>query len=271
MIRKLKYAIIADIGNFNPIVYGDYKKEELAQMCLDNGINYLPHRSRKSVYKLVRNHFVEAKIEDYLKVNPYDRLFDQETINKFEKVNSNELRFIMENDEIKGVIHIIDYNNDFIDVELFKALLQFETNLRQLLIGKRMTNESFISWVSDNPESSINGSHWNRRLYQLENQKEERDNANPFQTFYLKELLLFADSKNLLKLYNAEIEDINELRNSLAHNKDVISHTEKNGSIIYNFEGLQTFANRMKAFFYAYDVLAQSVENQKESILFGSV
>ena len=266
MIRDLKYAIIADIGIFNPIFYDDDKKQELAQFCKENGITYLPAKSRKSAYKLVNNQFVEAKIENHLKVNPYDQLFAQETINKFEKVNSNEIRFIMEHDQIKGVVHIIDYNNDFIDVELFKALLQFETNLRQLLINNGLNNESFIKWVSDKPDSSIEGHHWNRRLYQLEKFSEERENANPLQTFYLKELLLFADSKNLIELYNREIEDINELRNQLAHSKDVITYSDENGSMIYNFEGLQTFAKRMKSFFYAYEILAESVGDQEGSV-----
>ena len=267
MIRNLKYAIIADIGVFNPIFYDEHRKKELAQMCKKHGITYLPAKSRKAAYKLVNNQFVETKIEEHLKVNPYDRLFAQETIDKFEKVNSNEIRFIMEHDEIRGVVHIIDYNNDFLDVELFKALLQFETNLRQLLIQKGLNNESFINWVSDKPESSNEGSHWNRRLYQIENQNEERENANILQTFYLKELLLFADSKNLLELFNSEIEDINQLRNQLAHNKDVITFSYKNGSIIYDFEGLQTFANQMRALFYAYEILAESVENLKDTAI----
>ena len=261
MIRNLKYAIIADIGIFNPVFYDDDRKSELAQMCKEHGITYLPNKSRKSVYKLVNNLFVEAKIEEHLKINPDDQLFAQETINKFEKVNSNEVRFIMEHNEIKGVVHIIDYNNDFIDVELFKALLQFETNLRQLLINQGLTNESFIQWVSKKPEATNEGSHWNRRLSQLDYLQEERQNANPFQTFYLRELLEYADDIKLIDLYQSEIEEINQLRNQLAHNKDVIYQSTKNGTIIYNFDGLQTFANQMKSFFYAYDKLAESVEN----------
>ena len=263
MIRNLKYAIIADIGMFNPIFYDEHKKEELAQMCKEHGITYLPAKSRKSAYKLVNNQFVEAKIEDHLMVNPYDRLFAQETIDKFEKVNANEVRFIMEHGEIKGVVHIVDYNNNFIDVELFKALLQFETNLRQLLIDKGFTNQSFISWIQQKSESSDVRNHWYRRLNKIEYQKEERENANTFQTFYLRELLEFADSKELLDIYQSEIEDVNKLRNLLAHNKDVISHSSRNGNIIYNSNGLQDFADQMKAFFYAYEILAKSVENQE--------
>lgn len=265
MIRNLKYAIIADIGIFNPVFYDDERKKELAQQCKEHGITYLPAKSRKSVYKLVDNQFVGAEIENHLKVNPYDQLFAQETIDKFKKVNSNEIRFIMERNEIKGVVHIIDYNNDFIDVELFKGLLQFETNLRQLLINEGLTNESFINWISEKPESSIQGHHWNRRLSQIEYHREERDNANLFQTFYLKELLLFADSATLLDLHDSEIVAINQLRNQLAHNKDVISFSEENGSLIYNFDGLQTFANQMKDFFYAYEILAGLIANQEEN------
>ena len=267
MIKNLRYAIIADIGIFNPIFYDEQRKKELAKMCRENGITYLPAKSRKSAYKLVNNEFIETKIEEHLKVNPYDQLFAQETIDKFGKVNPNEIRFIMENDEIKGVVHIIDYNNDFIDVELFKGLLQFETNLRQLLIYKGLKDESFITWVREKPESSNDGHHWNRRLYQLENQKEERENTNTLQTFYLKELMLFATSKKLIDLYDSEIEDINQLRNQLAHNKDVITFSDENGSIIYNFEGLQTFANQMKDFFYAYELLAQSVASQNMTVI----
>ncbi|MGV8964057.1 MAG: hypothetical protein ACOH2V_11850 [Candidatus Saccharimonadaceae bacterium] len=268
MIKNLKYAIIADIGIFNPIFYDEHKKEDLVRMCIDNGITYLPNRSRKSAYKLVNNQFVETKIEEHLKVNPYDRLFDQETINKFVKVNPNELRFIMERDEIIGVVHIVDYNNDFIDVELFKALLEFETNLRKLFIYKGLTNNSFITWVRERPESNMEGHHWHKRLYQIQNQREEQENANPFQTFYLRELLEFAESEKLIDLYNSEIEEINQLRNLLAHNKDVISHSNKKGSIIYNSERLQDFANQMKVFFYAFDILAQGVDNQKAAVQF---
>ena len=60
MIRNLKYAIIADIGNFNPLFYDEHIKKELAQICREKGITYLPNRSRKSAYKLVNNEFVEA-------------------------------------------------------------------------------------------------------------------------------------------------------------------------------------------------------------------
>ena len=266
MIRRLKYAVIADIGIFNPVFYDEQKKESLAQMCKENGITYLPAKSRETVFKFANNQFVETKIEEDLKVNPYDRLFADETIEKFEKVNPNEIRFIMEHGQIRGVVHIIDYNNNFIDVELFKSLLQFETNLRQLLISKGFTNENFITWVSEKPESSINGHHWNRRLYQIQNQGEEREITNSFQTFYLKELLEFAVSKNLFDIHQSEIEDINQLRNLLAHNKDAISYSDINGSIIYNSEGLRKFANQIKAFFYAYETLEDNLEKQHIAI-----
>ena len=51
----------------------------------------------------------------------------------------------MENDLIKkGGVHIVDYNSDYTGIELFKALLKFAQNLRQLLLNKYQTNDDFI-------------------------------------------------------------------------------------------------------------------------------
>ena len=259
MIKKLKYAIIADIGKFNPVYYEAQKEEELKAYCTKNGFTYLPSKSRKSVYKLVNNHFIETKIEDVLKVNAYDLIFDYDTIRKFEKPNHNEIRFIVENNEIKGVVHIVDYNNVFISVQLFKALLKFESNLRKLLINNDLTNEDFISWVKDKA-SRTNDNYWHRKLNEVEYRREQMKDANLFQTFNFRDLLNFTKDKDLLILSDIEIDNVSDVRNMLAHNKDVTSHTDKNGSIVYNFDGLVIFAEQMNSFFRSYEVLADKVE-----------
>jgi hypothetical protein len=123
MIRKLKYAILSDIGTFDLKYYEQDKEVELIKLCTDNGISYLPDKSREFAYKLDNGKFKKTKISDQLKVNPYDLIFDKETIDKFREVDHNEIRFIMENGLIKGVVHIVDYNSDYIGIELFKALL----------------------------------------------------------------------------------------------------------------------------------------------------
>lgn len=259
MIKKLKYAIIADIGNFNPVYYEADKQAELKAYCNKNGFTYLPSKSKKSVYKLDNNQFVRKGIDEVAKVNAYDLIFDQKTIQKFEEPNHNEIRFIVENNEIKGVVHIVDYNNQYISVELYKALFKFESNLRQLLINNDLSNEDFIDWVRSEASQS-DSDYWHRKLSTLEYRREQMSFANLFQTFNFRDLLNFAKNKNLISLSDKEIDNVSDIRNSVAHNKDVTSHTDENGSIVYDFEGLDIFLEQMNSFFQSYEQLAEKVK-----------
>src|SRR5690606_36438939 len=125
------------------------------------------------------------------------RVFDQDTLNKFKQVNHNEIRFIVENDLIKGVVHIVDYNNEFLQVQLYRALFLFESNLRKLLALNGKTNDDFIDWVRNKVVLDLNKGHWKLRLSSIipkdvnkrEEKKQLRDDLYPFQTFYLWELM----------------------------------------------------------------------------------
>ena len=83
--------------------------------------------------------------------------------------------------------------------------------------------------------------------------------ANLFQTFNFRDLLLFAKEKKLIELSNREIDNISDIRNSVAHNKDVTSHSDENGMIVYDFEGLDIFLEQMNSFFQSYELLADKV------------
>ena len=83
--------------------------------------------------------------------------------------------------------------------------------------------------------------------------------ANLFQTFNFRDLLNFARYKNLISLTEREIDNVSDIRNSVAHNKDITSHTDENGSIVYDFEGLDIFLEQMNSFFQTYELLADKV------------
>ena len=259
MINRLKYAIIANIANFNPVYYDAQNEDELIAYCTKNGFTHLPSKDKKSVYKLENNHFVQKRLEDVYQVNASDFIYDISTINKFEEPNYNEVHFIIEKDEIKGVVHIVDYNSVYISIELFKALLQFESNLRQLLIDNDLDNEDFISWVKDKA-TTTNESFWKNKLSNLEYRRDQMKYANLFQTFNFRDLLNFANDKNILHLSEGDIDDVSDIRNSLAHNRDVTSQMEDNGAIVYDFVGLKIFAEKMRSFFNTYYVLADKVK-----------
>ena len=84
--------------------------------------------------------------------------------------------------------------------------------------------------------------------------------ANLFQTFSFRDLLNFANDKNILHLSEGEIDDVSDIRNSLAHNRDVTSQMEDKGAIVYDFVGLKIFAEKMRSFFNTYEVLADKVK-----------
>ncbi len=84
--------------------------------------------------------------------------------------------------------------------------------------------------------------------------------ANLFQTFNFRDLLNFANDKNILHLSEGDIDDVSDIRNSLAHNRDVTSQMEDNGAIVYDFVGLKIFAEKMRSFFNTYYVLADKVK-----------
>ena len=261
MINRLKYAIIANIANFNPVYYNAQNEDKLIEYCTKNGFTYLPSQDKKSVYKLENNRFVRKRIEDVYQVNASDFIFDLSTIKKFEEPNHNEIRFIVEDGEIKGVVHIVDYNTMYISIELFKALLHFESNLRKLIIDNDLDNEDFILWISEKAKQT-NDYFWERKLNELEYRRNQMKYANLFQTFNFRDLLNFANEKNLLPLSEEEIDDVSDVRNSLAHNRDVTSHIKDNDSIVYDFVGLKIFTEKMRSFFNIYQLLAEKVAKQ---------
>ncbi len=261
MINKLKYAIIANIANFNPLYYDPNQEKQLITYCKKNGFSHLPSKDKKSVYKLIDNHFVEKQLEDVYTVNASDFIFDESTISKFEEPNPNEIHFIVERNHIKGMVHIVDYNNIYINVELFKAILKFESNLRQLLIDNDLENDDFIGWIADKATSE-DSPYWHRKKDALLNKRKYMKFANQFQTFSFRDLLNFAQEKDLLALTDKEIDNVSDVRNSLAHNRDVTSHIENedNGSIVYDFVGLKLFAEKMRSFFNSYEVLKEKLQ-----------
>lgn len=270
MINRLKYATIADIGIYDLVFYNESKVEKNIQFAKDNGITYLPAKNRKEVYKLVGNNFVKTSLEDTLKINPFDLVFDKNTLEKFRQVNHNEIRFIVENDLIKGVVHIVDYNNEFLQVQLYRALFLFESNLRKLLVSNGKTNADFLNWVKFKSETAEDKKHWMRRHKELQpanperncKKDEERDELNPFQTFYLSELLHYATAISLIDNDEGEIAVISKLRNQIAHSGDfTTSDIDGEGNLIFNFNRLIKFVKDIGDFFIAYDDLMEKIVN----------
>lgn len=272
MINKLKYATIADIGVYDLIFYDSNREEELIQFCNLNGISFLPSKDRKSIYKLEDNRFNRQNLSSNLSIRPYELIFSKDTINKFSYHNHNEIHFIVEDDLIKGVVHIIDYNSEYIQVELYRSLYKFEVNLRELLVKEGLTNDDFVDWVknkADTTKDNNSRNHWLKRYDDLHpsdpNKLEKiilkRREFKPFQTFYLLELLRFASDKLIIDKTKIDIDKICSLRNQVAHSNNFTTYTIEDGQLIYNYNNLIKYVEQINAFFKAYEYLTLEKSN----------
>ena len=265
MIEKIKYAIISDIYVKDLKFYNKDKELELAKFCNQNGISFLPCADRKTCYKFINNTFVKQDLTDDLICKPYDRLFDEQTLEKFKMGNHDEVLFVLENDLIKGVVHIVDYNNDFINIEFFKATLSFEKMLRRILELKGETNETLLEWMRIKGHKD---KFWETRYIQYvpidkekcKKEEKKRFETNRFQCFLLTDLLHFAASRKYIsQQFRTRLHAIVNIRNWVAHNKDITHKNYQPIHPLYNIEGLKEFVSNSILFFDCYEELEISM------------
>lgn len=266
MIENIKYATISQIYVKDLKFYSEDDKQDLISLCSELGITFIPDKDRSTIYKLTDNNFVKSQLNEDLKCNPYDRIFDLETLNKFEKGNHDEVLFVIDNNKIRGVVHIVDYNNEFIYFEFYKLIFHFEKNLRDLLKKHNETNDNLIEWMLQKSKSSSSDTSrdfWKKRYEQCfpDNLKKridlmkKRKECSPFQTFYLNDLLHYSCSKGFIsENIKKNIDAINKVRNWVAHNQEIISKNESKIEIpLYNIDGLKKFVTNANIFFEAYE------------------
>lgn len=263
MLEAVKYMMIRDICVRDLYFYEEEKTEDLVQFCKEKSISYIPSKDRKSCWKLKGSKFEHIpKLPKSLVCNPESLIFAESTLQKFEQENHDEVMFVVEKGIIKGIVHIVDYNNTNLFVELYRLLLKFENNVRNLLLQRKLGNQDFLGWIKQKGEKN----YFYRDLYkksQKENEVEKRKNANTFQTFYLKDLLLFARSLELLHFSNSDLDDISEIRNWVAHSKDVTAIKINSEHSVYNIKGLKKFIKITKSFFMIYDDLEITLDQLK--------
>ncbi|MDX1699061.1 MAG: hypothetical protein R3250_00515 [Melioribacteraceae bacterium] len=261
MIDTIKYAIISDIYIKDLICFNPQRSDEVKAFCLENGITYVPGEDRKTCYRLENDGFVRYELTEDLKCSPTDRLFDQKTIDKFESGSHDEVLFVMDNDCITGVVHIIDYNNEFINVNFYHAVYLFEVMLRKLLVNNKESNQSIIEWMKDKGKSE---KYWLGRYNQCVpkdenkriNEEQKRKDFGDFQTFYLNDLIHFVASKGLVSEdFTNNLNAIVQIRNWVAHNKDLTHRSSELSRPLYLIKELKDFVRHTKAFIQFYEEL----------------
>lgn len=264
MIEVLRSAKISQIHIENLISFNSDNEEESIDFCKNLGITFLPSRDKKRCYKLNKNDKFEiVELENVPKCNPNDLLFSKETLKKFGE-DSDNVVFVLENDEIKGVVHIVDYNNEFIYVEFYRLFFRFEKMLRDYLRKQTMpndANDTFLEWAENRAkkykkedQKKVWQDKIDNKFYTIKALK-ERSIFGQLQTFDLTELLIFAGSKKYFSCNSTKIAD---LRNWVAHSKDIVKQ-DKNDLLefqsLYNFSQLEYFNECTEEFFKKYEEL----------------
>ncbi len=266
MLDKIKYMTIRDICMKDLIFYEDMDSQLLEEFCKLNFISYIPSKDRKSCYQYTNTGFLLLQdIPDQIKCYPTDLIFDEATIQKFRQGNHDEVMFVMEDGWIKGVVHIVDYNNDDLYVELYRMLLKYESKLRKLLLLHKYSDDDLVKWFE---EKAIQSKRKKDKMFFIDryniliSEKEciKRMNSNPFQTFYLRDLISFGISKSLLLKNDFPINIISEVRNWVAHSKDITAIHSNSDHQVYNIEGLMEFIAMTKIFFKSNDALDMLLE-----------
>ena len=276
MIETLKYATISSIYVKDIFFYSINDEKKLIDFHNNYGISYFPSKDRKSIFKYDGEKFVNEELTESFKCKPNDLLFDDSTIKKFEENNHDEVLFVTDNDVIIGVVHIVDYNNEFIYFEFYKLIFYFENMLREFLELKGESNKSLLNWMKD--YGSRKGKDYWKNQYnryvpadnpkKLATLEEKRKNLKPFQTFLMSDLLQFGISKKYFSdNFKKYVADIKNIRNRIAHSTDFTgksdTHASKSEETLYKIDELKKFIKEIKSFFNAYNELEELVKSNK--------
>ena len=270
MIEKLKYANISSIYTKELIFYNKAVEGDCISLCERNGISYLPDSNRKSCWKLESGTFRNVELSEVFTIAPTELIFSQSTLQKFSDAGIDEVLFVVEDERVVAVVHVVDYNNPFIQFECFKAISQFERSIRNLLKVEGESNQSFLEWCRIQVEE-----HWLRIFSQFVPDKEkdrrriEKNMADlsEFQMFNLSDILSFGIAKGILpKHWGSVLNDgdklhsISQLRNFIAHNKDFTNVEIREGSSpLFSIRGLQKFAKHFGDFVQCFEYVEDHV------------
>lgn len=270
MIETLKYATISQISTKDLRFYDPDDIAGSMDFCTNLGITYLPDRTREHCYELVGSSFVLRQLNEIEQCNPWDRIFSEDTLAKFQKNNSDNVLFVTEANHIKGVVHIVDYNRAFVFTEFYRLIFGFETMLRKFLLLKGVNNESIRKFYKFKAGEEGAKNFWKKRYKEFANNEarlhEKQNILGPLQIFYLSDLLNYYVFLDMIA--DGEKKSILNVRNRIAHSVDIISNRmNEQAEKLYNFKGLQSFVRDSVVFFNHFEKLSENLKDLEYQVV----
>lgn len=229
----------AKIMTSKVIFYDESFKEECVRYCKERNITYVPFLDDFDIcYKLIGDKFEKERIAESQKVNVDEDVFDKSVFEKFE---AHHVLFVFNKNQLAGVVHFSDYNRRPIFIYIYSLLLEFEKGLRELLTYSGVSNKDMIEFFKKHSKDSYFMEQF--KHYSNPEIKNEMKELEPFQMFFLKDLIGLANSKKILKIS----ESVNDIRNIVMHAKNPVKHKDYEiAGLIYNFESFEKFFQSIK-------------------------
>lgn len=257
------------------ILYYDKEVESACfDICATLKIDTMPDYNSKSYYELVDMTFVEKHIEDNLKLNVTDRIFESQHIEKFRN-NKHNVLYVFAGNVLKGIVHFADYNANTVLKRIQDDVLSFEMNLREFLVLNGKTNEviqEFYKYKNENEQRENKKEHFKRRLNFFKSKENEIKCLGQFQMCDLSDLMDYCNSSYSNKLFKFENssksdkrsdnEIIRSFRNMVMHGKNPI---EKNTeSSIFSIASLLHFQESLKILEHYNSKLEELIHNNAD-------
>jgi hypothetical protein len=245
------------------VLYFDESYEEILKKIADTlKITYFPGIGGENRYKYNGDKFIKDIIDPSIRLDTLEPIFDVCLVSKFQ--SHEDVLFVYSGNEsnfriLEGVVHVSDYNRNIIIDAIQSDVLDFERDVRRLLILEDKKNENL--W--DKLPHSLRKTRPN--FYE-----DNKDKYHEFQIFFIEEILHYLKQINLgVNISEEDINTVNKLRNTAMHGKNTIKYDNPNEKspvasqepfILFNAEDLKVLFSDIKTLYSLHLGVLQTIE-----------
>lgn len=249
---------ISDIETKDLLFFDSEFKEKCFKFCAQRDIEFLPSLDDATKIYVRDDTIQDFKIEsinEQRKMDGFQIAFDLQVLNAFRQ---NHLLFVFTSGEFSGVVHFSDFNKSIVSAYLFEVFFQYEKTLRIFLQECGLSNSDILKFFEikvSQAKKDSSRDFYQRKIEGYLKKKIEIDKLPPFQSFYLDDLISFANVHG----NNLNI-DIIELRNMIMHAHELVNMENWSAdNFIFDFVSFEKFFRRAIALHNDYKKLKNKV------------
>jgi len=249
---------ISDIETKDMLFFDAEFKEQCFKFCLQRDIEFLPSLDDSTQMYVRDDNARDFKVElisEQRKMDGFQIAFDSRVLNAFQQ---NHLLFVFTEGEFSGVVHFSDFNKSIVSAYLFEVFFQYERSLRIFLHECGLRNSDIVKFFEikvSQAKKESSRDFYQRKIDGYLIKKAEIDKLPQFQSFYLDDLISFANAQG----NNLNI-DVIELRNMIMHAHELVNMENWSAdNFIFDFAAFEKFFTRAIALHHDYRKLKNKV------------